>query len=183
MPPSPQIKIGSNNGYSVFSFSILYLLARTIRFYGLPEWFKKYSPLIYIVCSVLTGLFIHITVISGHEDMVELPLSYINPLIIISSVAFLMMFERINIQSRVINHLAKSTLAVLLGHTAIFFLYTKQFKYLYDHITGIEVVCYWILAIALVFVSSVLIDQIRLLMWRPLNGWFKKHIIKDNIIQ
>lgn len=174
LPPFPESRIGTKGGYSILSFAILYLLARTIRLYGIPEWFKRFSPLIYIVCSVLAGLMIHF-------GMIGLTMSYINPVLILSSVAFLMMFERLDFQSTFINHIAKSTLACLLGHGAIFFLYTKQFKYLYNNFTGIDLIVYWIIAIAVVFVLSILIDQLRLLMWKPFNGWLKKHI-KDNII-
>ena len=86
-----------------------------------------------------------------------------------------------NIQSNIINHFAKSTLACLLGHTAIYFLYTKQFKYLYEHFSGIEVVAYWFLAVVIVFGGSVLLDQLRLLIWKPISKWLSEHI-KNNTL-
>lgn len=129
-PPTPKVKIGAQNGYSVLSFVILYLLARYIRLYGLFEWFKKFSSLLYIASALLTGLMIHVFVVTGHEGAVGLPMAYTNPFVIFSSVAFLTMFERMSFDSKYINHIAKSTLACLLGHGAIFFLYTEQFKYI-----------------------------------------------------
>ena len=120
---------------------------------------------------------------SGHLeiDRFRLWFAYSNPLVILSSVAFLMMFEKLHIQSKFINHIANSTLACLLGHTEIFFLYTKQFRYLYGHFDGLLIVGYWALAIMVVFVSSVLVDQLRLLLWRPMNNWLKNHIKNDLI--
>ena len=179
-PPNPAVKIGTQNGYSVLSFAVLYLLARAIRLYDLPQWFKKTSPLIYIVCSLILGFMSQAGIMTGH-DISKLCYSYINPIVILSSVAFLMIFEQMDIQSNFINHIAKSTLAVLLGHSAIFFLYTKQFKYLYDNFSGIQVVVLWALAIALVFCASIMIDQIRLLLYKPIENLLKAKIKNNNL--
>ena len=181
LPPNPVIKLGSHNGYSVLSFLILYLLARTIRLYGLPNWFKKISPLVYIVCSVLSALLIQMSVAGGHPWAVTMFRAYNSPIIILSSVAFLVMFERMKIQSKFINHIAKSTLACLLGQMAISSLYSRQFKFLYENYSGWKIIGFWLLAIVVVFVGSVLMDQLRLLLWKPINGWLITKLKKDNI--
>ena len=121
-------------------------------------------------------------IMTGH-DISKLGYSYINPIVILSSVAFLMIFEQMDIQSKFINHIAKSTLAVLLGHSAIFFLYTKQFKYLYDNFSGIQVVAFWALAIIIVFGASIMIDQIRLLLYKPIENYMKAKIKNNNIFE
>lgn len=181
LPPNPAVSLGTQRGYSVLSFAVLYLLARYIRLYGLPTWFKKHSLLIYLFFSLSLGGVAYLGKMTGHSGIDVFLFAYNNPIVIVSSVAFLSSFERIKIQSKFINHLAKSTLAVLLGHSAIFFLYTKQFKFLYDNFTGIEVVALWALAIAIVFVASILIDQLRLLLWKPINSWLTNHIKNNNI--
>ena len=183
IPPNPAIKIGTQNGYSVLSFAILYLLARAIRLYGLPEWFKRISWLIYVTCSLLLGFLSHIAIVYGHAGVCKLCFSYINPIVILSSVAFLMIFEKMHFQSEFINHLAKSTLAVLLGHSAIFFLYTKQFKYIYDHFSGIQVVLYWVLAIIIVFSASIGLDQMRQLLYKPVEKLLKSKIKNNTIFE
>ncbi len=182
LPPYPTLTIGAQKGCSVFSFAILYLLARAIKLYGISNWFKKNSTIIYVVASVLFAVMARGLVQTGHVDKVMSWLcAYNNPIVIISSIAFLVMFEKLKFQSRFINHLAKSTLAVLLGHTAIFFLYTKQFRYLYDNFTGMNVLGLWVLSIIVVFIASVLIDQLRLILWKPINNYLKTHIKNDNI--
>lgn len=181
VPPYPGVKLGSQRGYSVFSFMILYLLARAIKLYGLPKIFKKYAPIIYVMCAFVLASTTYACQLVGHNGLTKLIFAYSNPLVILSSVAFLMAFERIKINSSLINHIAKSTLAVLLGHSAIFFLYTKQFKYLYDNYSGIQVVGYWALAIAIVFCASIAIDQLRLLLYNPIEK-LMKHKIKNNEI-
>lgn len=180
IPPYPRISLGTNGGHSVFSFLILYLMSRTIRLYGLPMWFKRLSPFIYIGCSSLLAFMGWVVLLNGYENKVGWVYYDNNPIVILSSLAFLVTFEQMKIgQSKFINHIAKSTLACLLGHSAIFFLYTKQFKYLYEHFSGIKVVGYWALAVAIVFVVCVIIDQIRLLLWKPIHRWLISHI-KNN---
>lgn len=181
IPPYPESEIGTKGGYSVLSFAILYLLARAIKLYGLPKWFSKYSLIIYFVCSLtlaFSGQFVNKFV---DKDVSFLVFSYINPIVIISSLAFFMSFERLHVHSKFINHIAQSTLAILLGHTAIYFLYTKQFNYLYNHFSGIQVVVYWALAIAIVFFVTLAIDQIRLLLYKPIKKWIKGNIQNDDI--
>lgn len=181
LPPYPAVMIGTQKGYSVFSFAILYLLARAIKLYGLPNWFERWSFVIYLACSSVLAIIAQALVWLGYANKNNLWFAYTNPIIIISSVAFLMMFMRMSIQSKVINHIAKSTLAVLLGHSAIFFLYTKQFKYLYDKFSGLQIVAYWVLAIAVVFWASIAIDQIRLLLYKPIENLMKARIKNNNI--
>lgn len=183
LPPTPIVGLGTQKGYSVFSFMVLYMLARAIKLHGLPVWFKKISPWLYVACSLSLGGFAYVLKLIGHAGFTGLMFAYTNPVVILSSVAFLAFFERLNLHSKFINHLAKSTLAVLLGHSAIFFIYTKQFKYIYDNYSGIQVVGYWALAIAIVFCASVTIDQLRLLMYKPIEAYMKKHIKQNEIFR
>ena len=181
IPPYPRISLGTNGGHSVLSFLILYLMSRTIRLYGLPMWFKRLSPFIYIGCSLLLA-FGWVVLLNGYENKVGWVYFDNNPIVILSSLAFLVTFEQIKIgQVKFINHIAKSTLAVLLGHSAIFFIYTKQFKYLYDNFSGIQVMGYWALAIIIVFCASIAIDQLRLLMWKPIEMQLRKRIKKNEL--
>ena len=107
-----------------------------------------------------------------------------NPIVILSSVAFLTIFEKMKIkQSKSINHVAKSTLAILLGHSAIFFAYTKHFKYLYDHFSNMHLVLYWALSTIIVFCSIILIDQIRIWLYQPIEKKMMAKINNNNIFE
>ena len=182
IPPYPRISLGTNGGHSVLSFLILYLMSRTIRLYGLPMWFKRLSPFIYIGCSLLLAFMGWVVLLNGYENKVGWVYFDNNPIVILSSLAFLVTFEQIKIgQFKFINHIAKSTLAVLLGHSAILFIYTKQFKYLYDNFSGIQVMGYWALAIIIVFCASIVIDQLRLLLWKPIEKHLRKRIKKNEL--
>ena len=84
-------------------------------------------------------------------------------------------------ENSVINHIAKSTLPVLLAHSAVFFLYTKQFRYIFSHFSLAKMIVFWVLAIAVAFVSSVAVDQIRLLLWSPIEKFLRRHITKNEL--
>lgn len=184
IPPTPKVRWGVQCGYSVLSFAILYLLARAIRLYGLPNWFKKYSPLIYIGCSIAFAIMMYCLVKSGYgtPGAVEWVMAYINPIVIVSSVAFLTMFEQFTFHSRFINYIAKSTLACLFGHIAILPLYKKQFLYIYENYTGIQVAGYWLLSVVLVLCASIAIDQIRLLLYKPIERLVITRIKNNEIL-
>lgn len=182
LPPHPKVSLGTQNGYSVFSFMILYLMARAIKLHGLPEWFKKISPFLYIGCSLLLGAIAYAIQLVGYHKLPSMVFAYSNPIVILSSVAFLLTFERLSIKSSFINYISKSTLAVLLGHTSIVVLYTKQFRYLYDNFSGLQVVGYWALSIFIVFWASIAIDQIRLLLYKPIEKLMNKYIKNNEII-
>ncbi len=182
VPPQPSYTLGTNGGHSVLSFLILYLLARAIHLHGLPDWFKRVSPIIYIICAFLLAFLGTALLRYGYEDRVKWLYYDNNPIVILSSVAFLMSFERMKVDSKIINYIAKSTLAVLLGHSAIYFLFTKQFKYLYDHYSGLAIVGYWLLAILVVFAACVFVDQLRILLWTPIDKALKTLIKTDRII-
>ena len=181
LPPNPSVSLGTNKGYSVFSFLVLYLFARAIRLYGLPSWFRNTSPFVYLACSFLLAFLGFALLKSGHESRVRWLFAYTNPVVILSSVAFLVTFERMSFQSKIVNHISKSTLAVLLCHSALFFLYTKQFKYLYDTFIGWRLIGYWTLSILLVFIASIVIDQVRLVIWQPIGKYLMTHIKNDRI--
>lgn len=144
-------------------------------------WFKRWSLVIYVLCSLVLVSLNYMTTKVGHP-IPKLLFTYNNPIVIISSVAFLLAFERINLSSKLINHFAKSTLAILLGHTAIFFLFTKQFKYIFNHFIGLQLVGYWVMVIAIVFCASIAIDQIRLLLYIPIEKLMKRKIKNNEII-
>ena len=179
LPPHPRVSLGSQRGYSVLSFMALYLLARYIRLYGAPSWFRKRSFAIYLLCSILLCFLALLLMKLGHAAT-RIVYSYSNPLIVLSAVSFLVTFEKMPMkENRVINHFAKSTLAVLLGQTAISFLYTNQFRFLVTHYSGLKLVLIWGGVVAVVFFASVLVDQLRLLIWTPLEKKLRQ-VIKRN---
>lgn len=177
LPPTVDL---AHDGYSPFSFSIIYLIGRYIRLYGLPLWFKKLAPLLYFSLSIFIGLVGYWLSIRN-LGLTGKWYAYNNPFIVISSVVFFMTFVQFKLNSGIINHMAKSSLAVLLGHIAIFFLYKEQFLYIYNNLTGFRVVVCWIAVVFLVFISCIALDQLRLMLYKPIEKLIKSKIRNNNI--
>lgn len=181
LPPHPSVLLGSQKGYSVLSFIALYLLARYIRLYSVPDWLRNGCFSIYLIISITLTVAALFCIKIGHP-MTRIIYAYSNPLVILSSVSFFFMFERLPIkENKVINHIAKSSLAVLLAHSAIFFLYTKQFRLLYNEFHLMRMVAYWGLAIVIVFVASISVDQFRLVLWKPIENILRKQVKQNEL--
>ena len=181
LPPHPRVLLGSQRGYSVLSFFALYLLARYIRLYGVPQWLRKYSLLIYLLCSIILSVSAFLCIKTGHPAS-RFIYAYSNPLIIISAVSFLLTFEKIHLgENRVVNHIAKSTLAVLLGQSAIFFLYPSQFRFIFNSFPTMKMLAFWVLSVAIVFLASIVVDQLRLLLWKPLEKSLRTQITQNEM--
>ncbi len=177
IPPRPSFSLGSQNGYSVLSFIIIYLLARAIKLYGLPQWFRKYNIYIYVLSSLITAIMTF-----KLDNMRFWCIAYTNPFVIISSVAFFSIFESMSDwNSKVINRVAKSMLACLLGHLGLTILYTAQFKYLYAQYSSISLIALWVSAVLVAFFVCVLIDQLRIMLWQRIETSIRKFITNNEL--
>lgn len=98
-----------------------------------------------------------------------------------SSVSFFISFERLKLQSKFVNHIAKSTLALLLGHSVIMFLYHMPFKNLLNNYKGFQLAVCWILTIFLFFCVIIIVDQVRLFLFGFVEKMMSRIIKKDEI--
>lgn len=168
-------------GYSLFSFILLYLIGQYIRLY--PETFATkgktslylgiylgialLNALIPYLASTLPLLFPSIPRDLGNNGTITaLTLAYSSPLNIIGAVCLFITFSRLKIQSHLINWVASSVLAVYLIHCNEhlihhFIAFVRQLS-LYP--TGTFLV-YLVGFLIVVFIGSILIDQVRKILW------------------
>lgn len=168
-------------GYSLFSFILLYLIGQYIRLY--PETFATkgktslylgiylgialLNALIPYLASTLPLLFPSIPRDLGNNGTITaLTLAYSSPLNIIGAVCLFITFSRLKIQSHLINWVASSVLAVYLIHCNEhlihhFIAFVRQLS-LYP--TGTFLV-YLLGFLIVVFIGSILIDQVRKILW------------------
>lgn len=127
--------IGVVRGYSAIAFIGLYLLARYLKIYR-PS-FTLHSPRYYLVWFVSLSAISVIGVIAYnvvmHTESIPWP-NYIQPWVIVCSVALTLAFVQMHWQSRTVNWLASSSLAVYLihCHPALLPQYSKAVIALYD---------------------------------------------------
>lgn len=155
-------------GYSLMSFSILYLIARYIKLYGVHKIIEKFSGYLYILATTLLIIAICVCIETNHIGAITQLIAYCNPLVIFSSVCFFLYFEKQNIPSnKLINHIAKSALGILLFHAStlngspIWKYWKIQFRN-YNNNFDISKLVLWGGAIILFFFIAVAVDQIRL---------------------
>ena len=175
-PCQVAVEPGFGWGYSVLSFSLIYLIARYYRENGIPKIVRNNSVAIYVICSVLIAVegYCLLYALEGRgKHMVtllnRLVYSYNNPLVMLSSLAFFSFFEKNQIKdSKVINYLAQSCLAILLIHSSSS-LNTPMinfFNYILNQYNGVIIVILWIAGLIAIFTISVLIDQIRIYSYK-----------------
>lgn len=153
------------NGYGTLSFIGLYLLGRYIYIYH-PK-FSTYNPLydltIYLVCALILTI-LSIVLINFHKNCDTLLFTYINPLVVIESLALVLFFSKLKFQSKKINWVAASAFSVYLFHANPNILngyYKRTIIQIYSQTSGITTILVIALFIAVIFTISVLVDQIR----------------------
>lgn len=162
-------------GYSALSFCGLYLLAQYVKRFILPKFCNKNvigrGLILYAICTLLM-LIIEFISIRFSVPVLNM-FSYINPLVVLSSISIILVFSQIKIKSRIINWIAASCFAVFLIHTNVNLCvpYYKSFvNYLYTNYDGLLCVCLIFCFITIVFICSILLDQIRKVFWNILNA-------------
>ena len=170
-PARPQCGIDMNNGGSVYEFMLYYLIGRYIRLYGVPQLIRKNSVVLYIAGSiVLVGAY-YFVVKYGFGRFANKMLMTSSPLIMFNAACVLLTFERINIQSKVINHISKSVLAVLLLHSckAGAGLLHPIYQGIFENYSLGGTLGLWTIAVVGTFTVCVVIDQFRLVSYHYLQ--------------
>lgn len=156
------------NGTTGLSFIALYLIGRYLRLYpGKLTSGKAYHYFIaYLLCSLLIAatctLLAFYGIRTGLDDRL---LNYGNPLIWLASAALLLCFSKLHIKSKFISWAAASCLAVYLLHCNRFVFstyYTQPIREWADDGSWLTIIGF----VALVYMSAILIDKVRLWVWQ-----------------
>jgi len=158
------------SGYSTTSFVGLYLLARYIKLYT-PKWCKL-SPQkdlgIILLIIIITSTISFISVRLGTKTIWIIIYSYINPIIIFESLLFVVLFNKLHFQKKLINCCATSTFAVYLFHCNDYIFrpyYQRYSQYIFNQWNGIEYLCIIFIFMLSIFVFSILFDKLRIIIW------------------
>jgi surface polysaccharide O-acyltransferase-like enzyme len=157
----------SNRGFDIINFIFLYLIGRFIQLYVKNETSAKIRMLFlltYTMCSLLLAILV-IYIFNSDIDSKWaniLGFSYNSPLVIISAIAFFCFFRTIRLQSKVVNWLAASVLAIYLIHenpviSAYLYQYVRNIDISNDYLLGI----YLFLLSVFIMVICIFIDKIR----------------------
>lgn len=166
-------------GYSVFSFSGLYMLARYIRIHS-PHFTSRsavFDFMTYGGLSLLTAVMMVAATYLDRCNILMLLFKYTSPLLIAAAMFLLLGFSKKPFVSKTVNVIAASCFAVYLFHFMIFSLYISPIIRLiaeqssYSICGGIKVAG---LLIAF-FICAVLIDRVRIVVWNELITRFFRY--------
>ena len=161
-------------GYSGLSFMGLYMLARYIHLYPnkLTTFGKGWDMLIYLsfgVLMTLIGAFV-LAIGLAPERLISRMYAYTSPFVIVSAVYFLLFFSKIKLNfNKVINWIAASCFAIYLVHSNTWIgdtYYDSTIRYFFTSFQGVSFVVRVCSFIVFVFVGSILIDKLRILIWK-----------------
>lgn len=166
-----------DKGMSPLTLMSLYMIGRYIRLF--PNRYTTMSKwvdlLAYFVVSSLGAVCTFVCVRGGAEGYRFF--SYASPTIIIASICFFLFFTKITLRSRIVNLIATSAFAVYVlnceSHFWSFYLSTNRSLW-HSNIPSYYFIFTLLLNIA-VFVSAILIDQIRINIW---NYLFSRYVSK-----
>lgn len=176
-----------SDGYSLFSFIGLYLLASYLRRYGIR--FSKLGFPLYIISVVATSLYCIISLqSSGRLIGSTFPVyAYCNPLVIIGAAALLLWFSQLKIKhSKLINWIAKSSFMVYLIHTTPWLgksYFCKYMRAIYDRYDSIECLAMMGATLIGIFFACVLVDQPRKWLWNLSLRLYRQFKINFSILQ
>ena len=179
------------NGYGPLHFIGLYITAQYIhnqlQFGTTPEWIKKLFQMpkwgdlsISLLMAIAnTSLVILGSVYLGETETIRgLTFAYSNPLVIIGALYLLLFFSKIKMPYvKVINWLGASSFAVYMfhGQGCIRKLYfNPQIQYLYGEYSGLACIGMIFVFLCVVYLVSVLVDQLRILSWNRIWQFVEK---------
>lgn len=169
-------------GYSTMSFVGLYLLARYTRLFN-PRWsrFLLRTDVFILLFIIFTTSIISFTTVRQGINYVWIKMySYLNPIIIFESLLLVVSFSKIHFYNKIVNWIALSAFAVYLLHCNTFLFrpyYVRCSQYIFKNYSGLEYIIYISLFIVTVFGCAIIIDKIRILMYRyiynKVEGFFE----------
>ena len=162
----PEVKgIGSLNGYSLIHLLFIYSLGRFLSL--LNNQVANYRVIVFIFVFV-TAVLIN-SIITFFVYLLDLPLwnpiAYNNPIVVLGSLAFFLIFVKIKIRNyTIINLLAASAFPAFLLHanTIMYPLFIYLNNTIYVNYSGIMSFGLFVGFAALIYVSAFLINQIQI---------------------
>lgn len=158
-------------GYSLPFFMCLYLLARYMKVHQ-PR-FTQFSRTTDLSIYLAIVIVVAITVFTMRRyfNLGGVLFFYNSPTTILTATYLLLFFSKLSFSSKVVNWLAVSTLAIYLTHSSDFLAryYDGAIRNWFYNESRAVFLLYAFLLITGVFFGSILIDKLRILLWKALS--------------
>ena len=177
-------KVYYNNGFSLMNFIILYFIGAYLRKYPIKNSFlfkycskKLYKTILIILFLVLFimnfTLFKTLTILSTSGSVfyelfgqIEC-ITYSNPIVILQSIVFVLFFETLEIKSKFLNNVSKTTLGVYMIHDNEYMrLHLYKWLNIDRPFSSYKMIIYVFICTILIFVVCSIIEFIRLKVFK-----------------
>ena len=173
-----------NDGYSLFHFVLMYMLARCLYFHY--EKLKKIDRKKWIVLYLICALLVSSLSLTSYKHT----WGYSNPLVVVESFALFFFFLTFSFQSKKVNWIASSTFAVFILHclSPIVNFCRRVDNYVMDNYSYGIYILIMTFFIIFVFFLCIGIDKVRIYLLNPyfdrlglfLNNKLCKYFIYDS---
>lgn len=167
----------NTNGYTLLQFIMLYALGRYVRIGGF-DLARGRAAGLYLLCAGACGVLTCLCVRLGQNDWAWRMTYYNDPLLVAAAVGVLLLFRRVRFNSRAVNSLAASALAVYLFQSSAWaesLLYPFVRKLYSDgHFSGGGILLIIIGLAALCVAAALVVDRVQ----RPINEKLVHYIFK-----
>lgn len=172
----------NNSGFSLANFILLYFIGAYINRYPVKESYlfkniteKCYCLILFILysffaisnfCILKTSMqLIHTNHVFAEifNNFITEAYHYENPIIIVQSIFFFLMFEKMNIKSRLINKISSLTLGVYIIHENMYLRFKIPVWLKIDNgpIYSLKFIFYMLFMTMIIFILATIIDCIR----------------------
>lgn len=175
----------NDNGYNVIQFVFLYYIARFLRLGYDKKWsatLSKYSFVIYITMVSLLSMGFYGMSVYGKSMKSIVWFGYNQPLVLILSIAFFLMFAKLRFSSSFINTVSKGVFGVFVLHTTIHLIpirnelaHTVYVEYGYLGIFTLAIIIYTI-CLAIAIPCSNMISKIISTIYTNMNRCLQHNI-------
>lgn len=174
-------------GYSFLFLAVLYFTVRYIKvFYfdtSTDNWLKNISRnqwfIIYII-TVILNIVLEFTFLRYNLGYLStLIFQYTSPIIIIQSFCIFRFFAGLKFQSKLVNTIGGSALAIMLIHFSNNgFFFKKIITHLYRLYSGISCISLIFAFLISISILGLLTDQVRIILWKLIEPKIKDIILK-----
>lgn len=175
----------NDNGYNVIQFIFLYYIARFLKL-GYERkwciWLRKYSLTLYILAVISLSLGFYFMSLHGKSVKSIVWFGYNQPLVLILSIAFFMIFAKLQFCSNIINRISTGVFGVFVLHTTIHLIpirnelaHTVYVEYGYWGIFTLAIIIYTV-CLAIAIPCSNMISKIISTIYTNMNRCLQHNI-------
>lgn len=155
--------LGSQGGYTIINFIIMYIIGYALRRY---DFSQKIKYPILLIAIFFTALVVSISAYFEHKIFNDNPsLEYCSPFVIAEAVFIFVLFTKMKFESKIINFLAKSAFTVYLIHINFIF-HLKIDQYASQSLPIL--IIHLILSILIIYFAGIVICTVYDFIMKPL---------------